>query len=84
MTLLKLVSTKSFFKRMLGLCCFRTDIQEKTMRLFVFKIKAPYFFSQLLRSTVFEHDKHMTTMLNNQTEDIWFESIHAEKKKTKI
>ena len=69
---------------MLGLCCFGTDIQEKIMRLFVFKIKALYFFSQLLCSTVFEHDKHMTTMLNNQTEDICFESIHADKKKTKI
>ena len=84
MALLKWVSTKSIFKRMLGLCCFGTDIQEKTMRLFVFKLKALYFFSQLLCSTVFEHDKHMTTMLNNQTEDICFESIHADKKKTKI
>ena len=56
------------------------------MRLFVFKkIKALYFFSQLLCSTVFEHDKHIIiTMLNNQMEDICFESIHADKKKTKI
>ena len=85
MTLLKWVSTKSIFKRMLGLCCFGTDIQEKTMRLFIFKIKALYFFSQLLCSTVFEHDKHvMITMLNNQMEDICFESIHGDNKKVKI
>ena len=38
-----------------------------------------------LCSTVFEYDKHiMITMLNNQMEDICFESIHADKKKTKI
>ena len=85
MTLLKWVSTKSIFKRILGLCCFGTDIQEKTMRLFIFKKKGLYFISQLLCSTVFEHDKHiMITMLNNQTEDICFESIHDDKKKTKI
>ena len=85
MTLLKWVSTKSIFKRILGLCCFGTDIQQKTMRLFIFKIKALYFFSQLLCSTVFEHDKHvMITMLNNQMEDICFESIHDDKKKAKI
>ena len=82
--LLKWVSTKSIFKRMLGLCCFGTDIQEKTMRLFVFKIKALYFFSQRLCSIVFEHDKHMVTMLHNQMDDICFESIHADNKKMKI
>ena len=67
MTLLKWVSTRSIFKRILGLCCFGTGIQQKTMRLFIFKIKALHFFSQLLCSTDFEHDKHvMMTMLNNQ------------------
>ena len=42
-------------------------------------------FSQLLCSTVFEHDEHiMIIMLNNQMEDICFESIHDDKKKAKI
>ena len=37
-----------------------TVIQQKTMRLFIFKIKAFYFFfSLLLCSAVFEHDKHV-------------------------
>ena len=76
MTLLKWFSTQSIFKRILGLSCFGTDIQQETMRLFIFEIKALYFFSQLLCSTVFEHDKHvMITMLNNQMEDICIESI---------
>ena len=82
MTLLKWASTKSIFKAILGLCCFGTDIQQKTMRLFIFKIKALYSFSQLLCSTVFEHDKGV--MLNNQMEDICFESIHDDQKKAKI
>ena len=51
------------------------NIQQKTMRL----------FSQLLCSTIFEHDTHaMTTLLNNQMEDICFESFHDYKKKAKI
>ena len=82
--LIKVGLYQESFQRMLGLCCFETDIQEKTMRLFVFKIKALYFFSQLLCSTVLEHDKHMITMLNNQMEDICFQSIRADKRKTKI
>ena len=70
----------SIFKRILGLCCFRTDIQLK-----FFKIKGLYFFSQLLYSTVFEHDKDvMATIVNNQMEDICFEGIHDDKKKAKI
>ena len=85
MTLLKWVFTKSIFKRILGFGCFETDIQQKTMRLFIFEIKALYFSSQLLCSIVFEYDKHvMITMLNNQMEDICFESIHDDKKKAKI
>ena len=53
------------------------------MRLFIFKIMALYIFSQLLCSTIFEHDKHvMITMLINQ--GIYFESIHDDKKKAKI
>ena len=61
------------------------NIQQKTMRLFIFKIKALHFFSQLLCSTIFEHDTHaMTTLLNNQMEDICFESFHDYKKKAKI
>ena len=55
------------------------------MRLFIFKIKALHFFSQLLCSTIFEHDTHaMITLLNNQMEDICFESFHDYKKKAKI
>ena len=55
------------------------------MRLFIFKIMALYIFSQLLCSTIFEHDKHvMITMLINQMEGIYFESIHDDKKKAKI
>ena len=81
MTLLKWASTKSIFKRILG-CCFGTDIQQKIMRPFIFKIKGLYFFNQLLYSTVFEHDKDVIiTVLNNQMEDICFESIHDDKKK---
>ena len=75
---------REYFQKNVGTLLFRDRYSRKTMRLFVFKLKALYFSSQLLCSTVFEHDKHMTTMLNNQTEDIWFESIHADKKKTKI
>ena len=40
---------------MLGLC-FGTDIEQKTLRLFVFEIKTLYLFSPLLSSTVFEHN----------------------------
>ena len=73
------------FQKNIRLGCFGTDIQHKIMRLFIFKTKALYFFSQLLCSTVFEHDKHvMIIMLNNQMEDICFESIHDDKKKAKI
>ena len=65
--------------------CFGIDIQQKTMRRFIFKIKALYFFSHLSCSTVFEHDKHvMITILSNQMEDICFERIHDDKKKAKI
>ena len=39
--------------------CFGTDLQQKTIRIFVFKIKALYFFSQLLCFAVFELDKHV-------------------------
>ena len=84
MTLLQWASTKSIFKRILILC-FGTDIQQKTMRPFIFKIKTLYFFNELSRSTVFEHDKHvMITILNNQMDDICFENIHDDKKKAKI
>ena len=37
---------------------FGTGIQQ-TMRLVIFKIKALYFFSWVLCSAVFEHDKHV-------------------------
>ena len=87
MTLLKWISTKSIFKRIFDLVVSGTDIQHKAMRLFIFKTKALYFFSQLLCSTVFEHDKHvMIIMLNNQMEDICFESIHDDmiKRKRKL
>ena len=73
------------FQKNIGTLFFRDRYSTKNMRLFIFKIKALYFFSQLLCSTVFEHDKHvMITMLNNQMEDICFESIHDDKKKAKI
>ena len=58
MTLLKWVSTKSIFKRILRFY-FRTDIQQKTMRLLIFKVEVLYFFSQLLCFTVFEHDNYV-------------------------
>ena len=55
------------------------------MRPFIFKIKTLYFFNELSRSTVLEHDKHvMITILNNQMDDICFENIHDDKKKAKI
>ena len=37
--------------------CFGTDLQQKTIGIFIFKIKALYFFSQLLCFAVFELDK---------------------------
>ena len=84
MTLLQWASTKSIFKRILRLC-FGTDIQQKTMKSFIFKVKTLYFFNELSRSTVFEHDKHvMITILNNQMDDICFGNIHDDKKKAKI
>ena len=75
---------QEYFQKNVETLLFQDRYSRKTMRLFVFKLKALYFFSQLLCSNVFEHDKHMATMLNNQTEDICFENIHADKKKTKI
>ena len=75
---------QEYFQKNVGTLLFRDRYSRKAMRLFVFKIKVLYFFGQLLCSTVFEHDKHMITMLNNQTEDICFECIHTDKKKTKI
>ena len=55
------------------------------MKPFIFKVKTLYFFNELSRSTVFEHDKHvMITILNNQMDDICFENIHDDKKKAKI
>ena len=42
MTLVNWVSIKSIFKRILRLS-FGTDIQEKTMRLFIFKNKGSLF-----------------------------------------
>ena len=61
---------------------YSTKIYEA---LYIFKIRALYFFSQLLCCTVFEHDKYvMITMLNNKMEGICFESIHDDKKKAEI
>ena len=62
-----------------------TRYSTKTMRPFILKIKALYFFSQLLSSAIFEHDKHvMITILSKHIEDICYESIHDNKKKAKI
>ena len=64
---------------------FRDRYSTKTTRPFIFKIKTLYFFNELSRSTIFEHDKHvMITILNNQMDDICFENIHDDKKKAKI
>ena len=39
---IKVVSTRSIFKEILRLC-FETDIQQETMRLFIFKIKCRFW-----------------------------------------